>query len=482
MGTAPRPGPAILAAALPMFMASLNNLVVTNSLPLIGRDMAASETNLQWVVNGYVLAFAGLMLTGAALGDRFGRRRVFLWGIGVFALGSIACAFSPAVFLLIPARVLQGVGAAAMLPLSLTLVTASVPAERRGAAIGLWGGVNGLGVALGPLVGGLVANLFSWQGIFYINVAVALVAVPLLLRFVPESRGRDSELDLLGMVLVTAAVVFLVLAIVRTSREGWTSSHVLVLFACVVVLLVLFLVWERRAPHPLLPLRFYRNRAFVLSNVVSLTMFFGMFGAIFLMTQYLQGPLDLSALTAGVWTLPWTASPMLLAPVAGMVAGRLGTGRLMAAGLAVQAGALAWLALVADVYVPYSRIVAALALAGIGMGLVLAPNALAVFGSVADDEHGKASGANNTLREIGGALGVAVSTSVFSARFNGVRVRTPLQGFQLFVHGMTTALWVSVAVLAAGAVAALCIPHVRDGRRAGRPRAASRADELVRSS
>jgi MFS family permease len=197
----------------------------------------------------------------------------------------------------------------------------------------------------------------------------------------------------------------------------------------------------------------------VLSNVVSLTMFFGVFGAIFILTQYLQGPLDLPVLSAGIRTLPWTGMPMLLAPISGLLAVRLGSGRLMALGLAILAGALAWLALVADIYVPYARLVPPFALAGVGMGLVLAPTVLAVLGSVDEHEHGKASGANNTLREVGGALGVAVAATVFGHPYDGVRVVTPLQGFQLFVRGMTAVLWVTVAVLAAGALAALFVPR-----------------------
>jgi len=479
----PRSGLVIVVASLPMFMVSLNNLVVTNALPEIARDFFASEANLQWVVNGYILAFAGLLLTGAALGDRFGRRRVFFGGIVLFALGSIACALAPSVGFLILARVAQGAGAAAVQPLSLTLVTSAVPESKRSTAIGLWGGVNGLGVAIGPLIGGAVTQGLSWQWIFWINVPVALAALPLLLRFVPESSGRDRELDLFGMLLVSAAVTFAVAGIVRAAADGWSATPIVGIFCAVAALLVLFVLWERRSAAPLLPLRFYRERAFVLSNIVSLAMFFGVFGSIFFISQYLQGPLDFSAFGAGVRTLPWTAMPMLVAPVAGALTDRVGGGRLMALGLIFQGAALAWLAAIATIDLSYATMVPALVLAGLGMGLVFAPTMIVVLGSVQDHEHGKASGANNTVREVGGALGVAVLTTVFESRYHNAHIVNAVQGAQVFVRGMVSAIWVGVAVVAVGALAALFIPRrPRPLALSGAPvdSSASALDEAVR--
>ncbi len=456
-----RAGRVILAASLPMFVVSLNNLVVTNALPAIGRQLATGVTDLQWVVNAYILAFAGLLLTGAALGDRYGRRLVFLCGIVVFTLGSVACALSGSTSALIAARVLQGMGAAAVQPLSLTLVAGAVPPNRRSMAIGLWGGINGLGVALGPLVGGAVTQGIAWQWIFWINVPMALIAVPLVLTSIGEAKGADRGLDLPGMALVSTAVVLIVWAIVRAGSEGWTTPPILGTLAAAAVLLVLFVLWERRTRTPLLPLHFYRVPAFVLSNVVSLAMYFGVFGSIFFLAQYMQNSLGFSPFGSGLRTLPWTAMPMLVAPVAGLVMERLGAGRLMAIGLALQGAALTMIATIATVDLDYTRMIPALIVAGIGMGLVFVPTTAVVLGSVRQHEYGKASGANNTVREIGGALGVAVLTTVFQAHFD-VGTGFPLNSATAFVHGMSSAIWVGVAVLDAGAVAALFIPFRRD--------------------
>ncbi|MFD7924285.1 MFS transporter [Streptomyces sp. NPDC059740] len=448
---------ALLGASFPMFMVSLNNLLVTNALPEIAKSLTISVGGLQWVVNSYILAFAGLLLTGATLGDRYGRRRAFVAGIVLFSLGSVGCALAASGTVLVAARVLQGVGAAAVQPLSLTLVVGAVPAARRSAAVGLWGGVNGLGVALGPLVGGLVTQGLAWQWIFWINIPVALVAIPLVLVSVRESTGEDRGLDLPGMVLVAAVVTLAVWGIVQVATAGWGSSAVLVPLGAAALLLVAFVRWERRASVPLLPLRFYREPAFVLSNIVSLAMYFGVFGSIFFLAQYMQDSLGFSPLQAGVRTLPWTAMPMLVAPVAGLLIDRVGGHRLMAMGLALQGAGLAWIASIASVDLSYPRLVPALAVSGIGMGLVFAPTMAVVLGAVRPHEHGKASGANNTVREIGGALGIAVLTTVFQARFTVVHA-FPFDSARAFVHGMTSAIWVGVAVVEGAAVLSLFIP------------------------
>ncbi|TCO60616.1 MFS transporter [Actinocrispum wychmicini] len=452
------PGWTILAASVPMFMVSLNNLVVTNALPAIRKDFGTDVTDLQWVVNGYVLAFASLLLTGAALGDRYGRRQVFLIGVALFTVGSVACALSDSIPALITARVVQGVGAAAVQPLSLTLLAAAVPEQKRSAALGLWGGVNGLGVALGPVVGGAVTEGLAWQWIFWINVPVAAVALPLARWALRESKGRDRGLDLLGMVLVTAAVTLAVWAIVEAGENGWNDSLIVTALAGAGVLLTLFVLWERRAPHPLLPLRFYRIRAFVASNVLSLSMFFGVFGSIFFLAQYLQGPLRYAPFAAGLRTLPWTAMPMIFAPLAGLFTDRLGGGRLMTVGLALQGIGLAWIAALVTPTVSYSELVPALVVAGVGMGLVIGPTSAVVLGSVQPYEHGKASGANNTVREVGGALGVAVLTTVFTTKAAEVPIRSRADFTLSFLHGMVPAIWVGVAVVGVGVLAGLFIP------------------------
>ncbi|HEX6075860.1 MAG TPA: MFS transporter [Micromonosporaceae bacterium] len=447
----------IAATSVPMFMVALNNLVVTNALPQIQDHFEVEQQDLQWAINAYVLVFAGLLLTGAAIGDRFGRRKTFIGAVVLFSVGSVACAVATSYPELIAARAVQGAGAAAILPLSLTILADGVSQRMRSAAIGIWSGVNGLGVALGPMVGGAVTDGLDWRWIFWLNLPVGVLAVPLVLWAVRESSQPENGLDLLGMVLITGSVTSCVWGIVRASEEGWTSSEILIAFGAAVALLILFVLWERRARYPLLPLRFYRIPNFVLSNAVSLAMYFGVFGSIYFLAQYLQGPLEYSAFDAGVRTLPWTAMPMVVAPLTGLIVDRVGGGPLMALGLALQGVGLAWIALIATVDIGYSSLVPPMVIAGIGMGLVFTPTTAVVLGSVRESEHGKASGANNTVREVGGALGVAVLTTVFVEFFEDAPIRFPPDVAQAFVDSMRPAVMTGVVVVAVGAMLGLFI-------------------------
>ncbi|MGW6916298.1 MFS transporter [Kitasatospora sp. NPDC054939] len=450
----------IVACSLPMFMVALDNLVVTTALRTLAVDLNASTTDLQWFVNAYVLSFACLLLTGAALGDRFGRRRVFALGIVLFTVASVGCGLADSTGGLILARTVQGFGAAAVMPLSLTLLAAAVPERRRGLALGLWSAISGLAVAFGPVVGGAVVDGLAWQWIFWINVPVGLLAVPLVLRVLDESKVAGTRLDLPGMLLATGGLVALVWGIVNGESKGWGSPAVLGAFAAAVALLAAFVLWERRAPHPLLPLSFYRIRSFVLCNVTSATMYFGVFGAIFLLSQYLQVAPARTPLHAGLLTLAWTLMPMVIAPLAGVITDRVGGGRLIALGLFLQGIALAWLNLVATADTPYARLVGAMVLGGVGMGFAFAPTAAVVLGAVRTEHQGKASGANTTVREIGGALGIAVLGTVFADHGDD-------RSAQGFVDGMVPAVWVGVAVVLLGALCALAIPHHRAAGRAG---------------
>lgn len=443
---------AIVACSLPMFMVALDNLVVSTALRTLAVDLHASTQQLQWFVNAYVLTFACLLLTGAALGDRFGRRRVFTLGILVFTVASLACGLADTSGELIAARVVQGFGAAAVMPLSLTLLSQAVPERLRGLALGLWSAVSGMAVACGPVVGGAVVDGLDWEWIFWVNIPIGVVAVPLALLALDESKLPEAPLDLLGMALATLGLFAVVWGIVHGEPDGWTSATVLVSFAAGAVLLAGFVRWEHRTPHPLLPLAFYRVRAFVLSNVVSATMYFGVFGSIFLLSQYLQIAPVRTPLEAGVLTLTWTLMPMFVAPVAGALTDRVGGGRLMGVGLLLQGAGLAWINLAATTDTPYSRLAAPMVVAGIGMGLVFAPTAAVVLGSVNREYAGKASGANTTVRELGGALGIAVLGSVFSAYGSD-------RGPQEFVDGLHPAVWVGVAVVVLGSVAAFAIPR-----------------------
>ncbi|GAA1255336.1 MFS transporter [Kitasatospora nipponensis] len=442
----------IVACSLPMFMVALDNLVVSTALRTLAVDLKADTADLQWFVNAYVLSFSCLLLIGAALGDRFGRRRVFALGIALFTAASLCCGLATTSGELIAARAVQGFGAAAVMPLSLTLLAQAVPERLRSLALGLWGAVSGLAVALGPVVGGAVVQGLAWQWIFWINLPVGLVAVPLVLKALRESRGEKVRLDLVGMLLAAAGLLAVVWGIVNGSSHGWTAGRILGAFAAGLVLLTAFVLWERRVEHPLLPLGFYRIRAFTLTNVVSASMYFGVFGSIFFLAQYLQIAPPRNPLQAGLLTLPWTLMPMVVAPLAGALTDRVGGGRLMALGLFLQAGGLAWINLVATADTPYPRMVGAMMLAGTGMGLAIAPTAAVVLGAVGPEHRGKASGANTTVREIGGALGIAVLSSVFLAHGDASSAAA-------FTRGLHPAVWTGVVVVLLGGVCALFIPR-----------------------
>jgi EmrB/QacA subfamily drug resistance transporter len=446
----------ITSAAL--FMASLDNLVVTTALPSIRAHLHASLAGLQWTVNAYTLTFAVLLLTGATLGERYGRRRLFTVGLALFTAGSAAAALAPGIGWLVAARAAQGVGAAVLIPLTLTLLSAAVSPERRGLALGAWGAVGGLAIAIGPLVGGAVVEGASWQWIFWLNVPIGLALLPTAWFRLTESRGSSTRLDLPGLVLASLGLLGIVLGVVRGNDHGWTSATVLPPIVVGALLLAAFIGWELRAREPMLPLHLFRSRGFTLTNIASLLMFFGMFGSIFLLAQFLQVVQHYSPLQAGLRTLPWTAMPVFIAPVAGSLSDRIGGRPLLAAGLGLQAIGLGWLAAVASPTVAYVTMVPAFVISGVGMSLFFAPVANMVLGSVRRDQEGIASGANNAIRELGGVFGIAVLGAVFSA--NG--------GYATgasFVSGMSSAVWVGGAAVAAAAAAALALPRLRRTQR-----------------
>ncbi|MFI9450256.1 MFS transporter [Amycolatopsis sp. NPDC052450] len=454
---------ALLASAIPMFMVALDNLVVTSALAKIAGDFGVRQSTLQWVVNGYVLAFAGLLLAGAALGDRFGRRRVFLLGIALFTVASAACALSGSVETLVAARVLQGAGAAMILPVSLTLAVAAVSEKQRNMAVGVWGGVNGLGIALGPLAGGLVTEYLEWNWIFWINVPIGFLVLPMVLWAIRESRGDDRSIDIVGGLLIIGSVVAAVWGIVGAADHGWDSGRAISGIASAAVLFTGFVLYERRVAEPLVPLRMYRVRAFMLSNAVALTTHFGVFGSVFFLAQFMQGPMGYTPFEAGLRTLPWTAVPVVVVPLASLLIERVGGGLLQAIGSGMQAAALAWLALAIEPEMSYGAMIPAFILAGIGMGLVFAANPATVIGSVADAEHNKASGVNNTVRELGGALGIAVLTTLFTHGFTSSQAAgSQATAAESFTVGTQHALWLGVVVVAAGVSAALFIRRALD--------------------
>jgi EmrB/QacA subfamily drug resistance transporter len=434
-----------------LFMVVLDNLVVSVALPSIHRDLGASIQSLEWTVNAYTLSYAVLLLTGAALGDRLGRRRMFMAGIGLFTASSAAAALAPSIGLLILARATQGAGAAIATPLTLTLLADAFPPARRGVALGVWSGVSGIAVALGPLVGGAMVQAASWHWIFWINVPIGATLVPLARLRLSESHGPAKSLDLPGLALGSAGLFGLVFGLIRSQSLGWGAAQVLVSLAAGVALLIGFVVQERRAQTPMLPLQFFARRGFAVTNAVSLAMYFGMFGSVFFLSQFLQNVLGNSPLEAGVKLLVWTGATMLVSPLAGYFSERYGSRLFMAAGLGLQAIALGWLATLAGVHQSYVSMIGPFLLGGSGMALVFAPSANAVLASVRTDQAGQASGATNAIRELGGVLGVSVLATVFTSHGG---YGSP----QAFVNGLVPALWIGTAVLAAGALLPIVFP------------------------
>jgi EmrB/QacA subfamily drug resistance transporter len=430
----------------------LDNLIVTVALPAIRADLGATLQSLEWTINAYTLAFAVTLIPGAALGDRFGRKRLFLTGLALFTASSAAAALSPTTGTLVVARALQGIGGAIVAPLTLTLLADAFPENRRGAALGIWSAISGTGVALGPIVGGAVVDGISWHWIFWINVPIGLALLPVAAVMLRESHGTARTLDVPGLGLAASGLFSLVFGLVRGQGEGWTNPVILTALTAGVAILVAFVAWELRAAEPMVPMALFRKRTFAVTNAVSFFMYFGTFGSIFLLTQVLQFVLGYSPLQAGLRMLLWTGASLVVAPIAGVLSERIGSRGFMAVGLALQAGALAWFAATTSTSVTFSHQAIAFVAAGAGMALVFAPSASALLSVVTPAQAGQASGTNNAIREVGGVFGVAVLSTIFSQ--SGA-----LTSPQAFVDGAVPALWVGAAVVALGAVVALLLPR-----------------------
>ncbi|RFA17929.1 DHA2 family efflux MFS transporter permease subunit [Subtercola boreus] len=450
---------AIVAASLPMFMATLDNLIMTSALPVIRLDLNASIGELQWFVNAYTLAFATFMLMAVAVGDRLGRRSVFVFGIALFTVASAFSALSTDPWMLIVGRAFQGVGAAALMPLSLTLLVGSVSTRLRPLAIGIWGGVSGLGVALGPLIGGAVIEGWNWEAIFWLNVPTGIISVPLALLALPNTFGARLRADVLGLALVGVGVLGVVYGIVRGNDAGWSSVEVVGSLVVGAVLLVAFVVWESRTTAPLLPLRLFRDRSFSVANVVGFVFSFGIFGSIFILIQFLQIVQGHSPLEAGLMTMPWTMAPLIVAPLTGLITPRIGTRLPVVVGLAFQSVGVFWLAGILSADATYASMIGPFLFAGIGMGLVFAPSSTAVLVNMSSADQAKASGTNSTLREVGVALGIAVLTAVFTGAGGQL---TPTG----YVGAAIPAVIVGASALALSALLALLLPAGRATRTA----------------
>lgn len=443
-----RQGWTLVLASLGVFMVALDTLVVSTALPVLRVDFGASIGDLEWTVNAYNLSFACCLITGAALGDRFGRRRMFAVGLAVFTAASAMAALAPSVGALVAARAVQGGGAAIVMPLTLTLITEAFPAEKRGMAVGLWGGISGLAVAAGPIVGGAVIDGLSWHWIFWLNVPIGVALIPSARARLAESFGPAARMDGVGLLLAGAGFLGLTWALVRANTVGWTSGETLGVLAVGAIVVAAFVAWERRTPAPMVPLALFQRRGFVTANGVSFFMWAALFGAVFLMSQFLQTALGNSPFQAGLRILPWTAMPMLIAPIAGTLADRYGNRPFMALGLALQGIGLGWVAAIARPGMPYLEMGVALTVAGVGTSMCFPTVANAVVGSVPVARVGVASGVNSAIRELGGVCGVAVLAAAFT--HHGV-YGSP----QAFTDRFSIALWVAVGLSAAGIVPAL---------------------------
>jgi EmrB/QacA subfamily drug resistance transporter len=441
-------------AVVASFMVALDTLVVSTALTTIRLDLGASIEALEWTVNAYNLSFAVLLMTASALGDRFGRRRLFAAGLLLFSVASAACALAPDAGSLIAARTVQGAGAAFVMPLALALVGAAFPPERRGAAIGALQGLTGLAVASGPLIGGAVAQGVAWQWIFWINVPIGLVAVPLALARIPESRGHDDALDPRGLALITAAAVGIVWGLVRGNGAGWGAFEVLASLALGALALAAFVAWEARAAAPMVPLRLFRSRAFSAGNGAMFLTLASLFAAVFFLAQFLQTGLGNDPLGAGLRLLPWTATLFFVAPVAGSLVDRYGERPFLVAGLSLQAAGMAWIALIADPGMTYATMVPALMIAGCGVSMALPAAQNAAVNAVEPAAIGKAAGINSTLRELGGVFGIAVSVAVFAGAGSYASAAA-------FSDGFVPAIAMAAALSLAGAVVGLAVPSRR---------------------
>jgi EmrB/QacA subfamily drug resistance transporter len=463
---------ALALTTVAFFMVALDALVVITALPAIHASIGGSVSTLEWTVNAYTLTFAAGIITAAAIGDRLGRRRVYTGGLLAFTVASAACALAPSTGTLIAARAVQGIGAAFVTPLSLTILTSAFPAVRRGAIVGIWGGIGGLAVAAGPLIGGAVVQGLNWHWIFWVNAPIGLAAAALSAARLPESRGPATRLDLPAVALAVGGTAAIAWALVRTADVGWGSAQVIAGLALGTVLLAALVAWERRAVAPMLPPHLLRIRSFAAANIAGFCSMGAITSAAFLMSQFFQLGLGYSPLATGLRFLPWTATPVLIAPAAGVLADRIGTRPLLAAGLALQAAGLGWVALAAARTVGYGQLVLPLIVAGVGISMALPAAPTAALGAVPPPDMGKASGVLNTLQRFGSVFAVAVITAVFAGSGHLGAATSVISGFR-------PALAVSAGLSLLGAVAALAISRPVRASQAPASVPARREDSMV---
>jgi EmrB/QacA subfamily drug resistance transporter len=450
----------VLLTSVAYFMVALDTLVVVTALPSIHRDLGGNVGTLQWTVNAYVLAFGAGIITAAALGDLIGRRRMYVLGLALFTAASAACALAPDIPVLIACRAVEGLGAATIMPLGLTLLTSAFPAERRGAVVGIWGGVAGLAVASGPLIGGAVTQGLNWHWIFWVNVPVGVLAATGSRLRLTESRGPATRLDLPALVLVAAGVGALTWGLVQAGQAGWGSAQTAAGLAAGAVLIAAFLAWERRATAPMIPLGLFRSGRFSAAVGTQFLLAASIYAAAFLTSQYFQFALGDSPLVTGLRFLPWTATPMVIAPVAGVMFDKIGARPLIVPGLLMQAAGFAWIVSLAAHSAGYGNYVAPFILAGVGVSMVFPCVSAAGLNAVSPASLGKAAGVLNTAQQFGAVFGIAVATTVFNANGSLATAAAILSGYR-------PALAVCAGLSALGAVTALGLRRVAQAGQAG---------------
>ena len=444
----------VLLTAVAFFMVVLDALVVVTALPSIHRSLGGALGTLQWTVNAYNMAFGAGIITAAALGDRLGRRRVYVFGLALFTVASAACALAPSIGLLIAFRAVQGLGAAIITPLSLTILTAAFPAERRGAIIGIWGGISGLGVAAGPLIGGAVTQGLSWHWVFWVNVPVGIAAVIGARLCLTESRGARVRLDIPGLVLVSAGAAALIWALVTGSQKGWGDSQVVAALLVGVVAITGFLAWEARVAEPMIPLGLFRVRSFSAAVTATFLLAAAIYSAAFLTSEFFQFAFGYSPLGTGLRFLPWTATPLLVAPMAGAISDRVGARVLMVPGLLMQGAGFAWIVALAGTHARYPAYILPFVVAGVGVSMAIPTSSAAALNALPPEALGKASAILNTLRQFGAVFGIAIVTAVFSSHGSLASPAAVTQGYR-------PALAAAAGFSLLGAAAALAVRGTR---------------------
>jgi EmrB/QacA subfamily drug resistance transporter len=449
----------VLLTSVAYFMVALDTLVVVTALPSIHRDLGGNVGALQWAVNAYVLAFGATIITAAALGDLIGRRRMYVIGLAVFTAASAACALAPSIGVLVACRAVEGIGAGIIMPLGLTLLTSAFPVERRGAVIGIWGGVAGLAVASGPLIGGAVTQGLNWHWIFWVNVPIGIAAIVGSRLRLAESRGPATRLDLPALVLIAAGVGALTWGLVQAGQAGWRSAQTLTALSLGALLIMAFLAWERRAPEPMIPLGLFRSGSFAAAVATQFLLAAAIYSAAFLTSQYFQFGLGDSPVGTGLRFLPWTATPMVIAPIAGAVYDKIGARPLIVPGLLMQAAGFAWIVYQAGHSSGYAGYIIPFLIAGVGISMAIPCVSAAGLNSVAPQALGKAAGVMNTMQQFGAVFGIAIATTVFNAHGS-------LAGAATITSGYRPAIGVSAGLSVLGAATALGIRAVRAGRAA----------------